>query len=72
MEYEQDNVVEMLREYRNQRYEETKHMTIDEKSAYDDKRYADAQERMTNLKKEINPNDYDFSWLPRCNATSSR
>jgi hypothetical protein len=38
-------------------------MTREEFRAHTAKRYAEAKERMTNLKKEINPDDYDFSWL---------
>jgi hypothetical protein len=57
------DAVELVRAIRNQHYEETKHMTREEFRAHTEKRYAEAKERMTQLKKEINPNDYDFSWL---------
>ena len=40
----QDNVVEMVREIRNQHYEETKHMTREEKREHDQKKYEKAKE----------------------------
>jgi len=42
-------------------YEETKHMTIEERRAYDQKGIDDFKRLM----KEVNPDDYDFSWLRR-------
>ena len=53
------DAVAMVREIRNRHYEETKHMTREEKRAHD-------QQKVDNFKKlmkEVNPADYDFSWL---------
>jgi hypothetical protein len=61
MEYEHDNVVEMVREIRNQHYEETKHMTIEERRAYDQKDYDEFKALLANAKP-----DYDrFPFLPK-------
>ena len=60
-----DDAVEMVRAIRNRHYEETKHMTREELREHNRTRYAEAKERMASLKKEVNPNDYDFSWLCR-------
>jgi len=60
-----DNVVEMVREIRNRHYEETKHMTYEEKRAHDSARMAKSVARFEALMKEVNPDDYDFSWLRR-------
>jgi hypothetical protein len=57
----QDNVVEMVREIRERHYEATKHMTHEEKRAYDDKRYEEAKKRMAS----VDTSKYDFSWLHR-------
>lgn len=56
-----DDAVEMVREIRNRHYEETKHMTVEERRAYDQKGIDDFKKLM----KEVNPSDYDFSWLRR-------
>ena len=53
------DAVEMVRAIRNRHYEETKSMTVEEKWAYDQKGIDDFKKLM----KEVNPNDYDFSWL---------
>ena len=59
----QDNVVAMVREVRNRHYEETKHMTVEEKRAFDSARMAKSVAEFKQLAKEVNPSDYDFSWL---------
>ena len=56
-----NDAVEMIREIRNRKYEETKHMTREEKWAYEQK----GVDRMKKLMREVNPADYDFSWLHR-------
>jgi len=56
-----DDAVDMVRAIRNRHYEETKHMTIEEMWAYDQKGIDDFKKLM----KEVNPADYDFSWLRR-------
>ena len=56
-----DNVVEMVREARNRHHEETKHMTVEEMWAYDQPKI----DAIKALMKEVNPDDYDFSWLRR-------
>ena len=53
------DAVEMVREIRNRKYEETKHMTREEKWAYEQK----GVDEFKKLMKEVNPSDYDFSWL---------
>ena len=55
------DAVERVREIRNRHYEETKHMTIEEMWAYDRK----GIDEFKRLMKEVNTNDYDFSWLRR-------
>ena len=49
-----DNVVEMVRKIRNRHYEETKHMTYEEKRAHDSARMAKAvasfEARLANAK----------------------
>ena len=54
-----NDAVEMIREIRNRNYEATKHMTREEKWAYEQKKV----DNMKKLMKEVNPDDYDFSWL---------
>jgi hypothetical protein len=54
-----DDAVEMVRAIRTRHYEETKNMTREEKKAHDKKRY----DNFKKLMKEVNPDDYDFSWL---------
>ena len=54
-----NDAVEMVRAIRTRHYEETKHMTIEEKWAYDQQ----GIDAFKQLMKEVNPNDYDFSWL---------
>ena len=56
-----DDAVEMVRAIRNRHYEETKHMTREEKRAYEQKKV----DNFKKLMKEVNPADYDFSWLSR-------
>ena len=56
-----DNVVEMVRAIRDKNYEEMKYMTSDEKMEYR-KRKSNAFLR---LMKEVDPNDYDFSFLSK-------
>ena len=53
------DAVERVRAIRNRIYEETKHMTREEKRAYDHKRYEEAKKRMAN----VDHSKYDFSWL---------
>jgi vacuolar-type H+-ATPase subunit I/STV1 len=55
------DAVERVREIRNRRYEETKHMTREELREYNHKRYEEAKAWKASIKME--PNDYDFSWL---------
>ena len=54
-----NDAVEMVREIRNRHYQATKHMTREEKRAYDQKRV----DNFDKLRKEVNIDDYDFSWL---------
>ena len=54
-----DDAVAMVRAIRDRHYEETKHMTTEEKRAYDRKRYEEAKKQMA----AVNPDDYDLSWL---------
>ena len=54
-----DDAVEMVREIRRRKYEATKHMTREELWAYEQEGVA----KMKQLMKEVNPDDYDFSWL---------
>ena len=44
------DAVELVRALRQQHYEETKHMTREEKSAYDDRRYAEAEKWLASVK----------------------
>jgi hypothetical protein len=46
----EDNVVEMVRAIRNQHYEETKHMTREEKRIHDCKRYEEAENWFATIK----------------------
>ena len=55
------DAVERVRAIRNRHHEETKHMTIEEMWDYDQKRI----DKFETLMKEVNPSDYDFSWLRR-------
>jgi Na+/H+-translocating membrane pyrophosphatase len=55
------DAVEMVREIRNRNYEATKHMTREEKRDYMQKKVDSMKKRM----KEVNLDDYDFSWLRR-------
>jgi hypothetical protein len=54
-----NDAVEMVRAIRTRHYEETKHMTREERRVHDKKGYDDFKKLM----KEVNPGDYDFSWL---------
>ena len=53
-----DNVVEMVRAIRNQNYEETKHMTREEKREHDRKRYTEAKAWMASIKPD--PSRFPF------------
>ena len=55
------DAVERVRAIRNRHHEETKHMTNEEMWDYAQKRI----DKFEALMKEVNPNDYDFSWLRR-------
>jgi len=62
MEHEtQDNVVEMVRAIRNQHYEDTKHMTREEKREHDQHRYEKAKEWLASGK----PNPERFPFLAK-------
>jgi hypothetical protein len=54
----EDNVVEMVRAIRNQHYEETKHMTREEKREHDRKRYEKAKAYMATVKPD--PSQFPF------------
>jgi hypothetical protein len=54
-----DDAVEMVCAIRTRHYEETKHMTREERRVHDQKGYDDFKKLM----KEVNLGDYDFSWL---------
>ena len=54
-----NDAVEMIREIRNRKYEERKHMTREEIWACERKSMDD----LKRLAKEVNPDHYDFSWL---------
>ena len=58
-----DDAVEMVRAIRNRHYEETKYMTREDKRAHDSARMAKSVAEFKKLMKEVNLNDYDFSWL---------
>ena len=58
---QQVDVLEMIREIRNEHYEATKHMTREEKRAYDRKEYEEAKKAMANV--DPSTCNYDFSWL---------
>ena len=62
-----DDTVEMVRAIRNRHYEETKHMTCDEKRAYEQKKV----DNFKKLMKGVNPADYDFSWLHKKSESQS-
>jgi len=51
--------VAMVRAIRDRHYEKTKDMTADEKWEYDCQRLEKARRRLA----EVNPDDYDLSWL---------
>jgi hypothetical protein len=57
----QDNVVEMVREIRNRHYEETKHMTREEKREHDRQRYEKALTWLASGK----PNPERFPFLAK-------
>jgi hypothetical protein len=57
------DAVERVRAIRDRHYEETKHMTREEKRAHDSAKMAEAVAEFKKLAKEANPDDYDFSWL---------
>jgi hypothetical protein len=61
MEYERDNVVEMVREIRNQHYEETKHMNREELREHNQKRSEQAEKWFATIK----PNPDRFPFLPK-------
>ncbi|MCL2624165.1 MAG: hypothetical protein FWD31_10920 [Planctomycetaceae bacterium] len=54
-----DNPLEMVWAIREKIYEETKHMTVEERMAHTSRQADEARRRM----KEINPDDYDLSFL---------
>jgi len=56
-----DNPLEMVWAIREKIYEETKHMTREEQMAHLTQQADEARRRM----KEINPDDYDLSFLRR-------
>ena len=53
------DAVEMVRAIRDKNYEEMKYMTTDEKMECRKKK----SDAFLRLMKEVNPNDYDFSFL---------
>ena len=55
------DAVELIREIRNQKYEERKHMTREEIWACE----RESVERFEKLMKEPKSGKYDFSWLRR-------
>jgi hypothetical protein len=55
------DAVEMVRAIRDRHYEATKHMTREEKRAYDQKRYEDAKKYMAS----VDTSQYDFPFLPK-------
>jgi hypothetical protein len=55
------DAVERVREIRNRHYEETKHMTREEKRAHDRQRYAEAKEWMASVKPDLSR----FPFLPQ-------
>jgi len=54
-----NDAVERVRKIRNRHYEETKHMTHEEKRAYDRKDYDEFKALMANVK----PDPSSFPWL---------
>ena len=59
------DAVERVRAIRQRHYEETKHMTREEKKAHDDARIEKSVAEFTKLMKEVGP-DYDrFPFLHR-------
>ena len=54
----QDSVA-MVRAIRDRHYEATKDMTAEEKREYDHQRLERARRKLA----EVNPDDYDLSWL---------
>ena len=54
-----DDPVKMMRAIREKRYEETKNMTREERAEYSRKKLDEFEE----IRKRVNPADYDFSWL---------
>ena len=54
-----EDAVAMVRAIRDRHYEATKNMTADEKWEYDCQRLERARRTMA----EVNPDDYDLSWL---------
>ena len=54
-----DDAVAMVRAIRDKMYEETKNMTPEEKQEYGRKRLESVRQKMA----EVNPADYDLSWL---------
>ena len=55
------DAVERVRAIRNWHYEETKHMTREEKRVHDQKRYEEAKEWMASIK----PDPSRFPFLPQ-------
>ena len=54
-----DDPVKMVRAIRDKQYEETKNMTREERLEYRRKKV----EEFEKLRKQVDPNDYDFSFL---------
>ena len=52
------DAVELVRAIRNRHYEETKHMTREEKRAYDEKRYEESEKWFESIKP--NPSRFPF------------
>ena len=55
------DAVELVRAIRNRHYEETKHMTREEKRTYDEKRYLEAETWFASVK----PNPARFPFLAK-------
>ena len=54
-----DNPLEVVWAIREKIYEETKHMTVEERMEYTERQAAKCRREM----QEINPDDYDLSFL---------
>ena len=56
-----DDAVKMVRAIRDKHFEETKNMTREERLEYRRKKV----EEFNELRKQVNPDDYDFSFLAK-------